>query len=586
MSLMGLNRFVKKHGTIVFSILAVLMVGGVVFSGLGGNLMNRGGGSAPAAQTAPTEQVVAKVGDLNVTRAMLDNVVQRQIQQQAMFGGPAQQPKPDELDLYRIHFGIEAFKQQQAMIAAAKAAGVSITDADVAQEREKLWQQQRSQFAQSLSLPADATDGQIDNALSQQGVGRNVASIKAGIPDYAISAQLAQEGLQKAMRGKVQVNPDLVKRSYDDIQVRHILIKSGQGGLPDDQAKSKAQKLLDIILKDPSKMPQLAKENSDDPGSKKDGGFYAWKSANTYVTPFAEAALQAGVGKVYPEPVKTQFGYHIIKLEGDRPGKDLPKDFEQKKQSYIDQYQDKIVQAKVQEAIQAQQDAIKVDLNSPALRAAQLQLDTMQLQDKKLIDAKLTAALVELDKVAKADDVAGAVPMQKAKLLERLGRDKDAIAAYQDALKFRNTPEMRLALSHLYLKQKDTANAKAQLGEADKLFMDPMQEMELSQLLKQVGDNAGAKRASDKAIEMFKRQQEAQKAEAPPMVLPPAAKGAPTTKGAVPPAASSAPVAAPVAAPAASTAAASPATAPATAPAAAPSAAAPAAAPASPAAGG
>lgn len=519
MSLMGMREATSKYWPAIAIVAAVLM-GVTAFAGLGANLFSRGGGSAPAAQSNPTEKTVATVGDLKVTRGMLDQAVQRQIQQQAMFGQQAQ-PKPEEMDFLRLQ-ALNSFKQQQALLAAAKAAGVNITDADVAQEREKVWQSQRPQIAQALSLPPTATDSQIDSAIAQQQPGASIAAIKASFPDYALRAQAAQEGLLKQLRSQVQVTPEQVKRSYDEIQVRHILIKTGDGGLPDDQAKAKAEKILAAVMADPAKMPQLANENSDDPGNtdpkthQKKGGFYDWAPASQYVTEFSDAALQAGVGKVYPHVVKTQFGYHIIKLEGERPGKDLPKDFDKNTQTYIDQYRDRIAQQNLSAAVQKAVPDVKVAITDPALNAAQLQMDAFQkTSDTKARDAKLNQALDELSKVAKTDDPLGIVPLQKAQILALLGRNKDAIAAYNDALTYRNAPETRLALASLYVKQKDNANAKLQIAEAQKLpIPDPQMEAQISGILKQAGDADGAKKAMNKAIELFKRQQEIQKQEA------------------------------------------------------------------------
>jgi parvulin-like peptidyl-prolyl isomerase len=96
---------------------------------------------------------------------------------------------------------------------------------------------------------------------------------------------LYQQGLQNQLKKQVQAKAteDAVRKSYNEIQVRHVLIKSGEGGLPEEQAKAKAQKILDTALKDPAQLAKLARENSDDPGSKDKGGFYDWAPAGRYV---------------------------------------------------------------------------------------------------------------------------------------------------------------------------------------------------------------------------------------------------------------------------------------------------------------
>ena len=546
MSLMDMNRAFKKY-SMVFGIgfAGIIAVG--AFAGLGANLIS--GGKNGSAATAPgaTDDTVATVGDVKVSRAALQSNLQRALEQQSMMsGGAAPQPKPEEMDRYLVGM-LDQVKQEQALVAAAKTAGVSVSDADVDAEREKIWQQQKGGYAQSLGLPTTATDAQINSALATQNPGLNTTVIKTqGIPTEAVRAKLYQDGLQKKLKDQVQVDPALLKRTYDEIQVRHILVNFGKNSLPEAQAKAKAEKILAEVKADPTKLAQLAKENSDDPGSKAKGGFYDWVPASQYVPAFTEDALKAGVGKVYPDLVRVvqsnYSGFHIVKLEGERapkpapapvkgappapaPATGVPADFDKNTQTYVDQYRDKLVGAQIQSAVAAEMPNIKVEITDPALRAAQLQTEAQAGPDKKTSDAKLTEALAELDKVKKDSVAANVVPLQKAAILQQLGRNKEAIAAYEDSLKFRNLPETHMALAALYLKEKDTANAKTQLADAQKLPIgDVQQQLGLSQMLKQVGDADGSKKAMDKAMEMFKRQQEMQKASMPQMPPGPAPK--------------------------------------------------------------
>lgn len=555
MSLMDMNRAFKKY-SMVFGIgfAGIIAVG--AFAGLGANLIS--GGKNGSAVTAPgaADDTVATVGGVKVSRALLQNSLQRAMEQQSMMSGtPPPQPKPEEMDRYLVGM-LDQVKQQQALVAAAKTAGVTVSDADIDAEREKVWQQQRSSFAQSLGLSGTVTDAQIDTALATQAPGHSIADIKQSVTADALRPQLYQAGLQKKLRDQVQVDPALLKRTYDEIQVRHILINFGKNSLPEAQAKAKAEKILAEVKADSTKLAQLAKENSDDPGSKAKGGFYDWAPASQYVPAFTEAALKAGVGKVYPDLVRVvqsnYSGFHIVKLEGERapkpapapakgappaPTTGIPADFDKNKQTYVDQYRDKLAGAQIQSAVAAELPNVKVEITDPGLRAAQLQTEAQAGPDKKTSDAKLTEALTELDKVKKGSIPANTVPLQKAAILQQLGRDKEAVAAYEESLKFRNLPETHMAMAALYLKQKDMANAKSQLADAQKLPIgDVQQQLGLSQMLKQVGDADGSKKAMDKAMEMFKRQQDMQKASQiqmppmPPMPPAPASKSAPASK--------------------------------------------------------
>lgn len=124
-----------------------------------------------------------------------------------------------------------------------------------------------------------------------------------------------------------------IKKYYDekaigDIKASHILIQSEATDDMTDDEKKKAEdaalkKAKDIIKKldKGEKFEDLAKEYSKD-GSASDGGDLGYFNRGEMVTEFEEAAVELKVGKYTKEPVKTQFGYHII-LKTDQ--KDKPK---------------------------------------------------------------------------------------------------------------------------------------------------------------------------------------------------------------------------------------------------------------------
>jgi peptidyl-prolyl cis-trans isomerase D len=93
---------------------------------------------------------------------------------------------------------------------------------------------------------------------------------------------------------------------------RHILITTGSD-LDDAAAEKKAADLV-AQAKAGADFAQLAKDNSKDPGSAAQGGDLGWAERGMFVGPFEEALFSMSPGEVRG-PVKTQFGYHVIKLE-------------------------------------------------------------------------------------------------------------------------------------------------------------------------------------------------------------------------------------------------------------------------------
>jgi peptidyl-prolyl cis-trans isomerase C len=110
-------------------------------------------------------------------------------------------------------------------------------------------------------------------------------------------------------------------KDYEQVKARHILIApkgsaAAQPGkeLTDEQAKAKAEDLRKQIVAG-ANFEELAKKESDDTGSGARGGDLGSFGHGQMVPEFEQAAFSAKVGDVTPV-VKTQFGYHIIKVEG------------------------------------------------------------------------------------------------------------------------------------------------------------------------------------------------------------------------------------------------------------------------------
>ncbi|MFC8688231.1 peptidylprolyl isomerase [Brevibacillus porteri] len=118
---------------------------------------------------------------------------------------------------------------------------------------------------------------------------------------------------------KKNIDDATLKQTYDQMDkasrtvasVRHILI-STEKRTPEEALKISND--LVARLKKGEDFAKLATEFTDDPGSKQSGGLYENADVTQWVPEFKEASLTQKVGEVGP-PVKTDFGYHIIKVE-------------------------------------------------------------------------------------------------------------------------------------------------------------------------------------------------------------------------------------------------------------------------------
>lgn len=104
---------------------------------------------------------------------------------------------------------------------------------------------------------------------------------------------------------------ELYKKRGEEVRVSHILIRTDS--LSDEEAKQKA---LDIIerIKNGASFDEEAAKYSDDQFSKNKGGDIYYITAGMIMPSFEDAAYETPVGQINPTPLKTRYGYHIIKV--------------------------------------------------------------------------------------------------------------------------------------------------------------------------------------------------------------------------------------------------------------------------------
>ncbi len=139
-----------------------------------------------------------------------------------------------------------------------------------------------------------------------------------------------------------------IKAEYDkfasanggkEFRARHILVEK------EDEAKT-----IIASLKKGGKFDEIAKKQSKDPGSGANGGDLDWANASSYVPEFSGALVKLKKGEVTQVPVKSQFGYHVIRLDDTRDAQ-LPKFDDVKPQ--ISQQLGQVKMTKFQEELRA-----------------------------------------------------------------------------------------------------------------------------------------------------------------------------------------------------------------------------------------
>ncbi|HZE54304.1 MAG TPA: peptidylprolyl isomerase, partial [Bradyrhizobium sp.] len=181
-----------------------------------------------------------------------------------------------------------------------------------------------------------------------------------------------------AVEGKAATTEDAMKKVYEEaakqiegeqeVHARHILVES------EDEAKAIA-----ADLKKGADFAELAKKKSKDPGAS-DGGDLGFFTKDQMVPEFSTVAFALEPGKI-SDPVKSQFGWHIIKVEEKRSRK--APDFEQVK-SQIETYVTRKAQADYVAKLRETAKVERMDASSEAAAKP----DAMKPADSKMAPAK------------------------------------------------------------------------------------------------------------------------------------------------------------------------------------------------------
>ncbi len=159
---------------------------------------------------------------------------------------------------------------------------------------------------------------------------------------------------------KEALTDDAMHKVYDEavkqmgqeqeVHARHILIRAAAG---DEKASKAAEDKIKAIiarLKKGEDFEKVAKEVTEDPSGKANGGDLGYFSKEQMVPEFSNVAFKLEKGQI-SEPVKTQFGWHVLKVE-DKRVKPMPK-FEDVKPQ-IEQYVARKAQAELVQKLRAE----------------------------------------------------------------------------------------------------------------------------------------------------------------------------------------------------------------------------------------
>ena len=201
-------------------------------------------------------------------------------------------------------------------------AGVSVSDSEIRDEYRKHNIKIKFDYAvingDELGKSINPTDAELQAFFT-----KNAARYATAVPEqrsiayFAFTVDQLPGGVPKVTEQEIQAYYNAHQAEYktpDQARARHILISvpAGADAKTDAAAKAKAEAILKQIQAG-GNFADLAKKNSDDPGSKNAGGELGFAKPGTMVPEFDKAIFSQKIGDT--AIVKTQFGYHIVQVE-------------------------------------------------------------------------------------------------------------------------------------------------------------------------------------------------------------------------------------------------------------------------------
>ncbi len=298
-------QFFERHKkTIIWAIVIAFLIGGVGLIGL-----NQAGMFTSSSSTAQNASVAAVVNGTKITRTSLDQASTNISNQYRQY---YQQIGQDPSSLFAgasgayFQLSIEAQAMQglireELYAEQAKKMNIKIASKDVDDAFKKQYDDLLSQY--------NITEDQLNTYLVSQN--KTLADFKFQMKE-GIKAQLRDQALRTAVVGTIEPTDDQLEAYFEkniskyntpeQVRASHILV--------DDE--DTANKVL-AELNNGADFADLAKKYSTDTATKDKGGDLGWFSRGQMVKEFEDAAFSMKVGEV-SKPIKTQYGYHIIKV--------------------------------------------------------------------------------------------------------------------------------------------------------------------------------------------------------------------------------------------------------------------------------
>jgi hypothetical protein len=483
------------------------------------NSLNFGGGSSKEGTASIATVNGSKIDTDEFDRRFAENVRQAEMQRGSL--SPLEQAQVRSQVLSQMI-------QERIQVSAAEKEGIEVNKREIISTRNKkvdedVQRQKEMAFGQSREpekgkKKKKISDAEFRELLKSQDMSLEQLreQLSKQYPDQFMHDQLMIQKLEAKVRAGIgKIDNKRLENACREVKMAQIVIASGPGGLPDAQAKQKAESIMKE-LKTGADFAKLARQHSADPAAK--------NASENFNSIFGDKDLEnVKVGET-SGVLKNYQGYRIVKILDSR----LPKDFEKNKKDLREQYQMMASYRTLGEIFQKAEESVEIKWESPAYEGFYLADKAMYMTpDKEADRAKMmTDAVAKLEK-ARATDFRNADV--SCKLAEIYFQDKQytkAINILVDLMDTRRVvdhPQLRLMLTQCYILNKQNDKAVEELKEIAENSANP----QIHQYVQMMYTQAGRADLAEAEGKWIKEREQAMTPPAPTTPVKPEAKPSP-----------------------------------------------------------
>lgn len=250
-----------------------------------------------------TEPAAATVGGDKITIDEVDRVVDRHRASEA-FEQASQQGDADEVARQFEQSYLTRLIRRAVLLPEARELGIEVTDEDVDQRLEQ------------IEADLEAQGQKLDDVIEQQGL--TLELVRQFVRDDELEQRLRAEVTKGTLPSDEELEAEYERRrdEFTETEVQHILVEDGR--LARDiviRLRNAQDRYGDDSKKVDQLFAKLAEEHSTDPGSAKRGGDLGTFRPGQFVPEFERAADELEPGEI-SEPVRSEFGWHVIRVLG------------------------------------------------------------------------------------------------------------------------------------------------------------------------------------------------------------------------------------------------------------------------------